>query len=46
MAVARDENVRWLDIAVDDSFLVGSVQALRGLNPDIEDRFNREKLVV
>ncbi|MGA9998599.1 MAG: hypothetical protein WBQ04_00625 [Candidatus Acidiferrales bacterium] len=38
------KNVRWLDVAVDDSFGVRCIQSVRNFNPQLQHLLKRERL--
>src|SRR5215472_17966076 len=40
----RDEDVRWLDVPVNDSFRMGSIQRICDLDAEIEHRFDFHRL--
>src|SRR5215831_4198821 len=42
----RDENVRGLDVAMDDAFLVRSVQGVSGLNRQLQHLFDFQRLAL
>src|SRR5436309_722036 len=44
LAALRDEDIGGLDIAVNDSFRVRSVQRVRNLNGEVEERLGFERL--
>ncbi len=43
MAAGGHENVRGLDVAVNDTFLVGGIKSVRDLNTDFEECIHRER---
>ena len=44
MAPLRDEDVAWLDVPVNDSLSVGSIQTIRNLNREIENFVGLKRL--